>query len=85
MHLSRSVEYVRVVWTTTGEIPAQLPQACLDWGKTRWDERARTAGLTSYHTGQDAEAYSEVLAGLPPRTAMLAILGVAHLTGGGVV
>jgi len=85
VHLSRSVEYVRVVWTTTGEIPAQLPQACLDWGKTRWDERARTAGLTSYHTGQDAEAYSEVLAGLPPRTAMLAILGVAHLTGGGVV
>lgn len=81
----RNPDYIHVVWTTTGEIPAQLPQACLDWGKTRWEERDRTAGLTSYHTGQDAETYSEVLAGRPPRSALLAILGVAHLTGGGVV
>ena len=81
----RNPDYIHVVWTTTGEIPAQLPQACLDWGKTRWDERARAAGLTSYSTGQDAESYSAVLAGLPPRSALLAILGVAHLTGGGVV
>ena len=81
----RNPDYVHVVWTTTGEIPAQLPQACLDWGKTRWEERDRAAGLASYKTAEDAEAYFPALAGLPPRTAMLAILGVAHLTGGGVV
>jgi hypothetical protein len=81
----RNPEYVRVIWTTTGEIPAQLPQACLDWGKTRWDERDRAADLASYATGQDAESYFAALAGLPPRTAMLAILGTAHLVGGGVV
>jgi hypothetical protein len=78
-------EYVQVIWTTTGEIPAQLPMACLDWGKTRWEERDRTAGLASYTTGQDAESYFPALAGLPPRSALLAIMGVAHLTGGGVV
>lgn len=78
-------DYIHIVWTTTGEIPAQLPQACLDWGKTRWEERDRTAGLASYGTGQDAESYFPALAGLAPRTALLAILGVAHLTGGGVV
>ena len=81
----RNPDYIHVVWTTTGEIPAQLPQACLDWGKTRWEERDRTASLASYGTGQDAESYFPALAGLPPRTAMLAILGVAHVVGGGVV
>lgn len=81
----RNPEYVRVVWTTTGEIPAQLPMACLDWGKTRWEERDRTAGLASYTTGQDAESYFPAIAGLPPRSALLAIMGSAHITGGGVV
>jgi hypothetical protein len=78
-------EYVRVIWTTTGDIPAQLPMACLDWGKTRWEERDRIAGLASYGTGQDAESYFQALAGLPPRSALLAIMGVAHVIGGGVV
>ena len=81
----RNPEYVRVIWTTTGEIPAQLPQACLDWGKTRWDDRERNAGLASYSTGEDAESYFQALAGSPPRSAMLAILGTAHVVGGGVV
>ncbi len=81
----RNPDYVHVIWTTTGEIPAQLPMACLDWGKTRWEERDRTAGLASYGTGQDAESYFAALAGLPPRSALLAISGVAHLIGGGVV
>ena len=32
-------EYVRVIWSTTGEMPAQIPQATLDWGKSRWETR----------------------------------------------
>jgi hypothetical protein len=78
-------EYVRVVWTTTGEIPAEVPQAFLEWGKTRWDERDRTGGLASYSTGADSESYFATLAGRPPRDVMLALLGVQHSTGGGVV
>jgi hypothetical protein len=81
----RDSDYLHVIWTTTGEIPAQLPMACLDWGKTRWEEQGRSPSLASYKTGDDAESYFAVLAGLPPRSAMLAILGTAHVIGGGVV
>jgi hypothetical protein len=81
----RNPDYIHVIWTTTGEIPAQLPMACLEWGKTRWEERDRAAGLASYSTGADAESYFQALAGLAPRAAMLSIMGVAHLVGGGVV
>jgi hypothetical protein len=80
-----SPEYVRVIWTTTGEIPAQLPMACLEWGKARWDERDQAAGLASYTTGADSESYFANLAGRPPCSALLAIMGTAHVVGGGVV
>jgi hypothetical protein len=81
----RNPDYVRVIWTTTGDIPAQLPMACLDWGKARWEERDQVAGLASYTTGADSESYFANLAGRPPRSALLAIMGVAHVVGGGVV
>jgi hypothetical protein len=78
-------EYVQVTWTTTGDIPPQIPQAVLEWGKSRWDTRDQVPGLTGYSTGGDSETYSEALAGKPPHDVMRAILGVRHATGGGVV
>ena len=78
-------EYVRVIWTTTGDIPASIPQAVLEWGKARWDDRERNPGLASYETGDDAESYFASLAGKPPHDVLLAILGARHATGGGVV
>jgi hypothetical protein len=76
-----------VLWTTTGDIPAQLPQACLDWGKERWIEieNDRPANLASYKTGEDSESYFQAIAGGPPSKALVAILGVAHYSRGGVV
>jgi hypothetical protein len=81
----RGPEYVRVVWTTTGNYPADLPQAVLDWGKARWDSRDRDPGLASYQTGDDAENYFASLAGHAPRAVLQAIYGARHATGGGVV
>lgn len=78
-------EYVSVAWRTTGDIPAQLPQAVLEWGKTRWDSRDRAADLASYETGEDAESYFASLAGQPPRSVATALLGVRHARGGGPV
>jgi hypothetical protein len=86
IRLLPSPEYVTVAYTTTGAIPAQVPQAYLEWGHDRWnDGELRPAGLASYQTGEDAESYSVTLAGRPSRTVLLALLGVAHVTGGGVV
>lgn len=78
-------EYVHVIWTTTGEMSAALPQALLDWGKARWDGRARDPDLASYKTGDDAESYFANLAGHAPRSVLKAIYGSRHATGGGVV
>lgn len=85
VHLHANCEYVHVVWTVTGEIPAQVIPAALEWGKDRWDQRDQAAGLLSYQTGQDAESYSVTLAGHPPRQALMALLAVSILTGGGVI
>ena len=87
VRLKRSAEYVHVVWTTTGDIPAQLPQAALDWGKERWMEveNDRPANLASYTTGGDSESYFQAIAGAPPSKALVTILGVAHYSRGGVV
>lgn len=78
-------EYVRVIYAVTGAIPPQAPMAALDWGKDRWETRSQPGGLISYQTGEDAESYSVTLAGRPPRTVLLALLGIKHITGGGVV
>jgi hypothetical protein len=78
-------DYVQVVWTTTGDIPADLVQGILEWGKTRWDARDRAADLASYDTGEDAESYFASLAGHPPADTLRAIMGARHATGGGVV
>lgn len=85
IRLKRSAEYVHVVWTTTGAVPAQLPQAFLDWGKARWDDRDRAPNLASYKTGGDAESYFAAIAGRPPSKALVPIMGVAHYDRGGVV
>lgn len=85
IHRLAGPEYVRVIWTTTGAIPAQAPQAVLDWGKARWGERDEHAGLAGYTTGEDSETYFMQLAGRPPRDAMIAILGMAHVARGGKV
>lgn len=85
VRLRRPAEYVHAVWTTTGDIPAQLPQACLDWGKDRWGDKDRAENLASYSTGQDAESYFAAVAGAAPRKALVAILGVAHYSRGGVI
>jgi hypothetical protein len=81
----RNPEYLHVIWTTTGDIPAQIPVACLEWGKTMWDQRDQSAALASYTTGADSESYFANLAGRPPRSVLLAIMGSAHIVGGGVV
>ena len=78
-------DYVRVVWTTTGEIPAELPQAVLEWGRARWDERDANPALAAYTTGTDSETYAATLAGRPPREVLAAILGARHARGGAVV
>lgn len=85
VHLRFRPEYVRVVWTTTGAFAADLPEAILEWGKSRWDSRDRASDLASYETGDDAETYFASLAGQPPKSVLRAILGVRHATGGGVV
>jgi hypothetical protein len=85
VRLGFTAEYIRVVYRTTGEIEAQVPQAVLEWGKARWDDRDRVPILASYRTGDDAESYFEALAGRPPGDVMRALLGVRHATGGGVV
>lgn len=82
---SLSPEYVRVIWTVTGEIPAQLPEAYLEWGKARWDDKDRPAALASYQTGDDAESYFASLAGKAPSPVMVVLVGLAHRTGGGPV
>ena len=78
-------EYVRAIWTTTGAMPADLPQGILEWGKARWDSRDRDPALASYETGEDAESYFASLAGKPPHGVLLVIMGARHATGGGVV
>lgn len=78
-------EYLHVVWTTTGEIPDQLPWACLEWGRDRWTARERPADLASYSTGGDAESYFAAVAGVCPPKALAAILAVAHHDRGGVI
>jgi len=80
-------EYVRVIWSTTGEMPAQIPQATLDWGKARWAMRDQPSPrLAGYKTGDDAETYFAAdVAGRPPDDVARAILEVRHATGGGVV
>lgn len=81
----RGPGYVRVIWTTTGEIPADAPVAFLEWGRDRWSQRGQDGALSGYTTGQDAETYFAGLAGKPPRSALLALLGIRHATGGGKV
>lgn len=78
-------EYVKVVYTTTGVVPADMPLAYLDWGQARWDDRERDPALLSYRTGEDSETYSERLAGRPPRSVVVTLLANKHITGGGVV
>jgi hypothetical protein len=85
IRLGFTAEYIRVVYRTTGEIEAQVPQAMLEWGKARWNRRDRDPILASYRTGEDAESYFEALAGRPPGDVLRALLGVRHATGGGVV
>jgi hypothetical protein len=81
----RGPEYVRVVWTTTGDLEADVPQAVLDWGKAAWDDRERNPALASYETGDDAESYFATLAGKPPVSVTRTLMGVRHARGGGVV
>lgn len=85
IRIKPSPEYAKVVYATTGEIPHAAVQAYLEWGKARWDERDQAPSLTSYQTGEDAEGYSVTLAGKPPRSAVVALLGLAHVAGGGPV
>ena len=85
IRLARTAEYIRVVWRTTGEIEAQVPQAVLEWGKARWDRRGRDPDLASYQTGDDQESYFASLAGKPPPDVARTLVGLAHRTGGGAV
>lgn len=85
IRLGFTAEYIRVIYRTTGEIEAQVPQAVLEWSKARWDRRDRDPMLASYKTGDDAESYFEALAGRPPGDVARALLGVRHATGGGPV
>lgn len=80
-----SAEYIHAVWVVTGEVPPQVVEAMLEWGKDRWDTRDQAAGLSSYQTGQDAESYSVTLAGKPPRGAIALLLAVSVVPHGAVV
>jgi hypothetical protein len=66
IRITTRTEYVRAVWTATGEIPDSIAQAVLDWLKDRFDARDRARDLASYQTGDDAEAYFATLAGKAP-------------------
>jgi hypothetical protein len=85
VRLRRGVTYLRAVWTSTGEIPAAISEACREWLRDRWTTRDQNAALASYHTGEDSEAYFPAMAGKPPRAAAFAIYGARHERGGGVV
>jgi hypothetical protein len=78
-------EYLRVIWTVTGAIGAAIVQASLEWGRDRWVQIDRSAGLASYATGNDSESYFAQLAGLPPRGVMRALLGERVSSFAGVV
>lgn len=85
IRIKPSPEYAKVIYATTGGIPHAAVQAYLEWGKARWDERDQAPAMTSYRTGEDAEGYSVTLAGRPPRSAIAALLGLAHVSGGGPI
>jgi hypothetical protein len=81
-------DYVRVVWRTTGDIPVGMVQAVLDWCKARWDERTHL-GLASQQIDNWSESYgtagSAAVAGIPPHSVAIALMGAYHATGGGRV
>lgn len=85
VRLAFTADYIRVQWTTTGAIPAQIIQGAFSWGSSRWVERERDPGLAAYRTGDDSETYFPAIAGRPPTDVARAILGTQHATGGGPI
>lgn len=77
--------WVRVVYTTTGEVPAPIIQACLDWLKARWYEHQRDSALASYSTGGDSESYFDSRVGKPPGNVARTLAMYFRTTAGGVV
>ena len=87
VRLRAAPEYVRVVYTATGEVPEHVPMDILEWGKYAWAEAER-GGLASYQTGADAENYFASKIGKPPSRVARGIMGLwrsAPLSGSGVV
>lgn len=58
--------FAEVRWRTTGDVPADVQEAILDWVASRWGQRERTAGQSSYSTGADSESWDLSKAGHPP-------------------
>jgi len=76
IRIFRRYEYVRVTWSTTGEIPATIRLGCLTWLKDEWIHRDQSRALAGYQTGKDAETYFPNMIGVPPRSVARA-LGLA--------
>jgi len=49
-----------------GTVPLDLQEAVLDYVESEWTAQGRSAGLTSYSTGDDSENYDVMLSGNPP-------------------
>jgi hypothetical protein len=82
---ARGPEYVKVVWTVTGEIPADVTLAAYQWLKARWGTWNDRPDLAGYKTGDDSESYFGALIGRMPRDVARALSLYYHATGGGPV
>lgn len=85
LELRGSPSYARVSYRVSGEIPSYISQAASDWIASRWTERGRSGGQTSYATGKDSETWDARVAGTPPGDVARA-LGLAwHPSRNGVI
>lgn len=78
-------DYVSVAWKTTGEIPAPITLASIQWLKARWANWDGRWDLMQYKTGEDMERYDPALVGVMPHDVARALALYHHSTGGGVV
>lgn len=85
VRLARRPGYVRVIYTTTGAVPSEVPMAALEWILARWNSRKRDPALASYNTGDDMESYFASLAGKTPSEVLAALSPLIRHTGGGPI
>lgn len=65
-----STRFVRAIWRASGGVPEDIENAVIEWVKSRWAQAERSAGQSSYSTGQDSESWDLSKAGHPPPDSM---------------